>query len=129
LDSSCSSKEDEKPQFIQHLLGPKQPNGDAEYRRSGEVEVKENANANPVVRFLSDSYETLRCEFFWPWNWDETWRGMKQGFSIVLMAVGLIIIFRSLFPIVSANDPPAVADLGSVFSKHGNLHHGKVPPV
>lgn len=82
-----------------------------------------------IYRLVADIYETLRCEFFWPWNWEETWKGMKQGFSVILMVIGFFIIVRSLFPIVSADTKSPVADLSSVFSKHGNLDHSKIPPV
>lgn len=81
-------------------------------------------------RFWSDAYETIRCEFFWPWNGEETWKGIKEGFSFILMVFGLFIIFRSLFPTVNADCcPVAVSDLGSMFSKHGKLHHPAVPPI
>jgi hypothetical protein len=90
-----------------------------------------------VHRFLSEAYETIRCELFWPWSWDTTWKGMKQGFSFILMILGLFIIAQSLFPPIVADASKCHSsisivtgsDLGSVFSKHGKLDHSILPPI
>lgn len=84
---------------------------------------------NFCYRFWSEAYETMRCEFFWPWNGEDTWRGMKEGFSFTLMVLGLFVIFRNLFPSVADGCPTPSIDLGSIFSKHGELHHPALPPI
>ncbi|XP_035710453.1 uncharacterized protein LOC110855470 isoform X2 [Folsomia candida] len=118
---------DRPTQLLQHLLGPIKPN----LNLDNKLVLKDDTSSpNLLIRFWSDAYETIRCEFFWPWNGEETWKGIKEGFSFILMVFGLFIIFRSLFPTVNADCcPVAVSDLGSMFSKHGKLHHPAVPPI
>jgi len=129
VDEGDSPQRNEQPQILQHLLGQKKSSVGLDHKVKESLLQENNDETNAVIRHLSDAYETLRCELFWPWNWEETWKGTKQGFSVILMIVGLLIICRSLFPIVSADDPPPVADLASIFSKHGTLDHIKIPPL
>jgi len=93
------------------------------------------AHASPPLfvcdRHLAEGYEILRRELYWPWNGDQTWKGIKQFFSIALMLLGIFVIIRFVFPNVSANDcqPTMSADLSSVISKHGLLAHNDRPLI
>ncbi|XP_021953828.1 uncharacterized protein LOC110850655 isoform X2 [Folsomia candida] len=117
---------DRPTQLLQHLLGPIKSNLNMDNKL---VLKEEKASPNVLLRFWSEAYETMRCEFFWPWNGEDTWRGMKEGFSFTLMVLGLFVIFRNLFPSVADGCPTPSIDLGSIFSKHGELHHPALPPI
>jgi len=80
-------------------------------------------------RYLFESYEIWRRELHWPWNWDQTWKGIKQGFSVFIMIVGLLIILGDVIPNVGANGhcETISASVYSKFASYGSLTHIKVP--
>jgi ribosomal protein L9 len=86
-----------------------------------------------MERWFGAGSEFIRRELSWPWNWEQTWKGVKQCFSILLMLTGLLIIFKSVFPIVSADSSNCKGQpmnpVASMLAKHSSLIHEERPTL
>lgn len=88
-----------------------------------------------LFRYLSEGYEVLRRELFWPWNLEQTMKGLKQGFSVMLMILGLFVFLRGFLPSVSAIDDGCITNpsyfkgVGAYFSSCGHLSHDNAPVI
>ncbi|CAG7729266.1 unnamed protein product [Allacma fusca] len=85
-----------------------------------------------MERWFEAGSEFIRRELSWPWNWEQTWKGVKQCFSILLMLTGLLIIFKSVFPIVSADGSNCNGQPMNPFAsiaKHSSLIHEERPTL
>ncbi|ODM96431.1 Protein MRVI1 [Orchesella cincta] len=130
----CDDGDSEPEKILQHLLGPKKSSAGLN-RKERPILKEKRSSDSLLVRWMAEGYEVLRRELFWPWNLEQTIKGLKQGFSVILMILGLFVFLRGFLPSVSAIDdgcmtnPSFFKSIGEYFSYCGDLSHDDTPVI
>jgi hypothetical protein len=115
---------------LQYLLARKSPSETAQSSKEHALPKDKGASQGRLIKYWSEFYQSCRRELHWPWSWDQTWTGIKQGFSIFIMLIGILIIVGNVIPNVGVGaktECRLLTDFFAVFSRYGSLTHENVP--